>query len=352
MHSIERRLSQCIEAQVEPEPFSGVAHLTKGDEVLFARGYGWAMRSESVPNHVDTRFQMASGGKIFTAVAICQLVERGQLRFDTRLSDCVDVVFPHYAPDITVHHLLTHSSGIISYFEEDVDPDYEVLWQDLPVYRVRGPRDFLPLFQHKPMKFPPGQRFDYNDGGYILLGLVVECVTGLSFSRYVEENVFQRADMADSGYFAADQLPERTAYAYISQEDGLWRTNVFAVPSVGAPDGGVYTTAPDMTRFWHALVGERLLGAQTTATLLAPQIPTGWRSPYTHYGYGVWMDRSQGKVEKVFVEGSDPGVAMRSTVYPGSDLILTLLGNSEHALWPLLEEMERALAETRLTSSI
>jgi CubicO group peptidase (beta-lactamase class C family) len=338
-----QQLADAIESQAEPEPFSGVVYLTRGDEVLFDKGYGFAIWSESIPNKSNTRFQMASGCKIFTSVAICQLVEQKKLDFDTLLSECVDVAFPNYAPDITIHHLLTHSSGITSYFEEDVNPDYEALWQDLPLYKVRGPRDFLPLFQHKPMKFSPGERFDYNDGGYILLGLVIECVTGMGFSAYIKKRIFEPAGMEDSGYFATDQLPERTAYAYIKNADDIWRTNFFTVPIIGAPDGGAYTTAPDMTRFWRALSQKEFLNAETTGVLLEAQIATLGGAPYTHYGYGVWIDRSEKAVRKYFVEGSDPGVALRSAVYT-DDLIVTVIGNTGDALWPLYRELEKVLA--------
>lgn len=340
----EKRITDCIEGLKEPEPFSGVVHLTTGDEVLFEKGYGLAIRSESIPNRPVTRFQTASGCKIFTSTAICQLVEQGKLRFDTRLSECVDAAFPNYAPDITIHHLLTHTSGITSYFEEDVNPDYGALWSDLPVYKVRGPRDFLPLFQRKPMKFAPGERFDYNDGGYILLGLVVESVTGMDFPAYIRDKVFEPAGMEDSGYFPTDQLPERTAYAYIKNTDGTWRTNFFAVPIVGAPDGGAYATAPDMARFWKALKGKRLVSGETAELLLGDQVETTWKPPYTHYGYGVWIERKENEVRKYFVEGSDPGVALRSAVYPDHGLILTVIGNTGSALWPLYRELEKILA--------
>jgi CubicO group peptidase (beta-lactamase class C family) len=338
-----REIEACIESQQEPEPFSGVVYVTQGEDALFGKGYGLAIRGESIPNRIDTRFQMASGCKVFTGVAVCKLVERGKLGFDTRLRECVDVAFPNYAPEITIRHLLTHSSGITSYFEEDVDPDYEALWQELPVYKVREPKDFLPLFQHKGMKFRPGERFEYNDGGYILLGLVVEAVTGTSFATYVEEHVFGPAGMEESGYFATDQLPGWTAYAYIGNPDGSWRTNFFAVPIVGGADGGAYTTAPDMAQFWRALAGHRLLRAEMTEVLLQPQIATGWEPPYTDYGYGVWIDRWEGAVRKYFVEGSDPGVALRSAVYPEAGVILTMIGNTERALWPLYRELEKKL---------
>lgn len=337
-----KKLERVIESHTDPEPFSGVVYLTGNEGVLFEGGFGCSILPEAILNRPHTRFQMASGSKIFTGVAICQLVEQGKLEFNALFSDCVDVDFPTYAPDITIRHLLTHCSGITSYFEEDVNPDYEVIWQDYPLYQVKRPGDFLPLFRHKPMKFTPGECFDYNDGGYILLGLVIEYASGMEFSEYIAKHVFEPAGMVDSGYFATDQLPERTAYAYIHNDDGTWRTNFFAVPIVGAPDGGAYTTAPDMVRFWKALIGNRLLGAEMTGLLLNDQIATTWEPPFTHYGYGVWIEKVD-KVRKFFVEGYDPGVALRSAVYPTEGKILTLIGNTSEALWPLYKKLEKFL---------
>lgn len=334
---------EIITAHNDPEPFSGVVSLSRGPEILYQRAFGDAIRAEKIANKVNTRFQTASGCKIFTSVAACQLMERGKLTPDTLLRDCVDLDFPHYDPEITVEHLLTHSSGITSYFEEDLNPDYEALWQDFPQYRVRSPADFLPLFQHKPMKFPPGQRFDYNDGGYILLGLVIERVSGQNFSDYVQKEIFLPAGMQDAGYFAADQLPARTAYAYIQNEDGSWRTNFFAVPIMGGPDGGAYVTAPDLMRFWQALAQHILLGPEMTETLLSAHISTGWKAPHTDYGYGVWLDRQDGRTKKYFVEGYDPGVALRSAVYPAEDIIFTVMGNTGDALWSLTKKLEDTL---------
>lgn len=336
-------IDRLITEQTEPEPFSGVVYLTQGEEVRFGRAYGHAIKPEAIPNRIETRFQTASGCKVFTALAVCRLVERGLLTFETRLRDCVDADFPNFSPDITTRHLLTHTSGITSYFEEDVDPDYEAIWQDTPMYSIRRPKDFLPLFQHKKMKFSPGERFDYNDGGFILLGLMVESVTGVEFSKCVEESVLTPAGMEDSGYFATDRLPERTAYAYIRNPDGTWRTNFFAVPIVGAPDGGAYTTAPDMARFWRALTGNRLLDSETTGMMLMPRVETDQHPPCTHYGYGVWIEKSGGRIRKCFVEGFDPGVAMWSAFYPDSGLVFTMLGNTSRALWSLYSKIEQEL---------
>ena len=152
-----------------------------------------------------------------------------------------------------------------------------------------------------------------------------------------------RSSCPSCGLFATDRLPERTAYAYIQNPDGTWRTNFFAVPIVGGPDGGAYVTAPDMARFWRALVTHNLLGAETTRTMLEPHVETADDPPSTHYGYGVWIEKSAEKIRKYFVEGFDPGVAMRSAFYPDSNVVFTMLGNTSRGLWPLYAEIEQEL---------
>lgn len=337
-------IEDALTRQRTSEPFSGVVSLRRGDTILYERACGDALRAESIPNRVDTRFQIASGCKIFTSVAINQLFDQGRLTPDTLLRDCAGVELPHFAPDITVHQLLTHTSGIPDYFDEAVMDDYEELWRQLPMYTIRQPADFLPLFQDKPMQAPPGSTFVYNNGGYVLLGLIVEHMTGTPFAKYIADHIFRPAGMTDSGYFANNQLPPRTAHSYIENADGTWRSNIYAVPIVGGPDGGAYTTAADMGRFWQALLAHTLLNAETTDRLLWPYAETGSPSPYDHYGRGMWIEAGADGIRKYFVEGSDPGVAFRSAVYPAHGLTLTILANTGHTLWPVFREIEALVA--------
>jgi CubicO group peptidase (beta-lactamase class C family) len=323
--------------------FSGLIAIADGADVVAWRAAGDAHRGESIPNGLDTRFQVASGVKAFTGVAICQLVESGRLAgLDTRLRDCVDpALLGRLDERITIHHLLTHTSGITSYFKEDVEPDFSVLWRDRPVYRMCGPRDFLPMFVDEPMKFEPGARFEYCDGGYVLLGLVVEELTGRPFADHARDSVLIPAGMVDSGYFPADRLPARTARAYLDDEDGGWRTNVFAVPIVGGGDGGGYATAQDLVRFWQALASGRLLGSELTALLVRPHTATGKPDPHGHYGLGVWLSGAgpSGGHRYWFVEGSDPGVTMISGYFPDSATTVTLLANIDTPLWRAFQEL-------------
>lgn len=339
-----QRLEETITRDRTTEPFSGVVSLRHRNAIVFERAYGTALRSESIPNQIDTRFQIASGCKIFTSVAICQLIERGVLSPTTLLADCVNVPFPQFDPHITIHQLLTHTSGIPDYFNEAVMTDYEALWQHNPMYTFRRPADFLPLFQNHPMQSPAGAAFAYNNAGFVLLGLIIEQCTATRFSDYVTEHIFRVCDMHDSGYFAADQLPPRTASSYIENADGTWRSNIYAIPIIGGGDGGAYTTAADMARFWQGLAEYRLLNSESTNRLITPQVATQRAAPYSHYGYGIWIETSGNGIRKRFVEGSDPGVAFRSSIYPEQQLMLTLLGNTGRVLWSVYTELEALLS--------
>jgi len=319
--------------------FSGLVSVYCGNEPVLERAYGYANRSEQIPNAPNTRFAIASGTKILTAAAICRLVQDNQLSFDYPVKECLDFDFPHYRSGITVRHLLTHSSGITSYFEEDVNPDYEALWKDVPVYRMQIPRDFLPLFQHKKTKFEPGERYDYNDGGYILLGLVIEAASGKSYHEFVRERIMAPAGMVDSGFFASDRLPARTAYGYIRNAgDDTWRTNVFAVPIIGGPDGGVYATAADIASFWRKLLGNELLNESVTRQMLNPSIEATGEGESVYYGYGVFIQKRADDVAAYFICGEDPGVSFLSVIYPGHDVILTVLANANARIGPLFRE--------------
>ncbi|TMY74019.1 class A beta-lactamase-related serine hydrolase, partial [Klebsiella pneumoniae] len=149
----------------------------------------------------------------------------------------------------TIHHLLTHTAGIPDYFDEEVMHDFEELWRETPMYQIRNLKDFLPLFQHRPMKFDVGARFGYNNAGYILLGLIVEAVTQQGFAEYVQENIFNKVGMSRSGYFEFDALPTNTAQGYVDFSDGTWKTNIYSLPAKGGSDGGAFVTVNDMVKF-------------------------------------------------------------------------------------------------------
>ncbi|GGF18103.1 penicillin-binding protein [Halobacillus andaensis] len=331
-------LEHLIKGYSQQIDFSGVVYVKQEDRVLIDDAFGYANRAEGLSNNVHTRFGIASGCKLFTAIGLCQLVETGVIAFDTPLVDGLAIDFPYFDKDVTIHHLLTHTSGIPDYFDEEVMTDYEDLWKDRPVYEMNSLTDFLPLFQHHEMKYSPGERFHYNNAGYILLGLIIEQQSGKSFTDYVEEEIFQKAGITDSGYFSLDQLPQNTAMGYIdNEEDGTWRTNIYSIPAKGGADGGAFITAPDMLTLWEALFNHQLLTKEMTCTLLRPHVHVNGE---INYGYGIWMNQNNDHIYKYHVMGYDPGVNFRASYYPDHHLKVAVPSNQESGSFELTKIIE------------
>ncbi|MER2112948.1 MAG: serine hydrolase [Solibacillus isronensis] len=332
-------LNEKVIAVMNEVDFSGNVLVKRNNDLLQQHSIGFANRTHSILNNEQTRFGIASGCKIFTAVAICQLAEKGELSFDSKLSEILDIPFPRFDEEITIHHLLTHTAGIPDYFDEEVMEDFADLWVSQPMYLMRNGRDFLPLFQHEPMKLKVGERFHYNNAGYILLGLVVEQVSGKGFDDYVTENIFKRAGMEQSGYFELDALPRNTALGYIEEEDGSWKSNIYSVPVKGGADGGAFITVEDMHRFWQALMKFELLGEAMTQQLLTPYIHTD--DDYDRfYGYGVWIDKKEDSISKYHVMGYDPGVSFHSAYYPAIGLVSVVCSNKSEGAFDVFKEIE------------
>lgn len=200
--------------------------------------------------------------------------------------------------------------------------DFEDLWKQHPMYLMQTASDFIPLFKDQPMMFEPGESFHYNNAGFIALGLIVEQVTGKEFADVVEERIFAPAKMQNSGYFRLDRLPGQTALGYI-EEDGLWRTNQYAIPIRGGADGGAYVTANDMANFWNSLMDGTLVAKQMVDKML--KIHASGEDGA--YGYGVWIQKTTEDILKYHVMGYDPGVSFHSAFYPADGSVLTVLSN-------------------------
>jgi CubicO group peptidase (beta-lactamase class C family) len=311
-------------------------------QVLYERAAGYADRSNKIANSRDTRFGIASGTKFLTALAIGKLIAAQKLSLATKLHECVALDFPQYSPEITIRHLLTHTSGIPDYFDEEKVADFDHFFVSRPWYELKGPRDYLAVFPDEPMKFPPGSRFSYSNGGYILLGVVIEEVTGLPYQHYVEQAIFQAIGMTRSGYFAFNQLPEQTALGYI-EEAGSWRTNIYNLPIVGASDGGAYTTAEDLATLWKAFWENAIVPEDLVELCATPYVKAETEGEDTYCGYGLWIDMEPGEQPEVYITGGDAGVSFRSSVKRSSDLQVTVMSNTTNGAWPVLRDIEDTL---------
>ena len=332
------QLDQVIEQAANETCFSGVIFVKIDGNVEFESAYGYADRSNKIPNTVDTRFGIASGTKFLTALGIGKLIDRGDLALASRLCDCVNIDFPYISDDVTIDHLLIHTSGVYDYYDEELVEDIDNFQLDIPCFELKGPKDYIPLFRDGKMKFNPGERFSYSNGGFILLGIVIEEISGVPYIDFIQNNILELCDMSDSGFFAMDRLPERTAFGYIDGEEG-WRTNIFTLPIVGSSDAGLFTTVGDMDKLWTAFFEGKILSKRLTNLFLEKAVRD---KDSRFYGRGIWIHHGEGKAPFHYLIGWDAGVSFKSTC-PSRDSVITVISNTSDGAWAIDREIMKQL---------
>ncbi len=258
------------------------------------------------------------------------------------MKDCIALDFPRYSQEITIQHLLTHTSGIPDYYDEDKIEDFDNFTLSIPWYAFRGSRDYLAAFPDEAMKFSPGERFSYSNGGYILLGVVIEELTGMKYQDFVEQSRFNAIGMNHSGYFALNKLPEKTAMGYVEEEEG-WRTNIYNLPIVGASDGGAFTTVQDITTLWKAFWGYQILPKELVEIYAQPYMKAETEGEQTYYGHGLWISEEEGHTREEYIAGCDAGVSFMSSVSRVNEMQVTVISNTTSGAWSMVKDIDTAL---------
>lgn len=224
-----------LDALVQRDLFSGSVLVMKNGQPLFQKAYGLANKDFGVANTMQTRFNIGSLNKLFTRVALMQLRDEGKINFDDKLSKYL----PQYsfAGRMTINQMLQHSSGLGDIFGDAYD--------SLPKDCLRSLADYVPLFADKPLEYEPGTSRRYSNAGYVLLGLVVEKLSGMPYHEYVRTKIFAPAGMNDTGIFEADAVVARRAVGYTRGG----RTNIYSLPAHASSAGGAYSTARDLAAF-------------------------------------------------------------------------------------------------------
>lgn len=345
-----------IEQLAAKDSFSGAVLIRQGGELLAHQAHGLATRRWNVPVQTATRFDIASITKLFTAVAVLQQVDAGRLNLDDRIHSHVSLTGTAIPEDVTIHHLLSHTSGIADDADEEAGESYEALWVDRPTYSVTTTKDFLPQFAHKEPVFAAGTGCRYNNVGYVLLGLAVEQVTGRSYRDVIRQDVFAWAGMADSDFFDMRQAAADVAEGWdpVLDADGAitgWQQNIFSYPPIGSPDGGAHTSAADLVQFLDAVEGRQLLSEDSTARFLSPQAlhhrmkepssPTATHE--LHYGYGLEIEHDDaGRIRSYYKDGINTGSSGIIRRYPRLDLTVAVLSNSEDGAWEPIDLLDEA----------
>jgi CubicO group peptidase (beta-lactamase class C family) len=329
-----------VDQEAERSRFSGVVRLERAGDVELCAAYGYADRAHGIANTVETLFATASGSKGLTALAVLGLVERGTLTLETPARSLLGDDLPLIGADVTVEHLLAHRSGIGDYLDEDGDGDITDRVLRVPVSELAATEEFLTVLDGHPRVFRAGERFAYNDAGYVVLALLAERASGTDFHDLVRTTVCAPAGMVDTDFLRSDELPGRAALGYLFV-DGA-RTNVFHLPVLGSGDGGAYATAADFGAFWEALFAGRIVPMTRVAEMVRPR--SDWPEESRRYGLGLHLHRTG---DAVWLEGYDAGVSFTSLHDPGSATTWTVMSNWSDGAWPLVRLLNHRVLRDR-----
>lgn len=287
---IVRRLDLYMGRVVSADKFAGVVLVAKKGRAIFKKAYGLSDKSKGTPNRIETKFNLASMNKMFTSVAIAQLAERGGLSYgDPLIKFLPDFPNRRAAEKISINHLLTHTSGLADYFDKE---EYQAA-KRAAGGKLKSYKDVLPFFAGDPLRFEPGEKWDYSNAGFNVLGMVIEKVSGQSYYDYVREHILRPSGMNDT------------------------------VPEEGSPAGGALSTAEDLLKFEQAFRKNKLLGKRFTEIILTPRVDTAWG---TKYAYGFGSDTVNGK--RIVGHGGDSaGISTEFDIYLDHGYTVIVLSN-------------------------
>lgn len=331
-------LAEVIDSTARRNQFSGVVRIDGPDGVAFRAAYGLADRAHQIDNTLDTQFGIASGTKGLTALAVISLIEDGTLHLSTTARSVLGSDLPLIDDHVTVEHLLSHSSGIGDYLDESEDLDFTDYLMPVPVHQLTTSEEYLAVLGGHQTAFPPGDRFAYCNGGYVVLALIAERSSGVPFDQLVQQRVCEPARLTNTAFLRSDELPGSAAIGYLFNDRP--RTNLFHLPVRGNGDGGIYTTAADFRSLWSAFFGGRIVPTKWVEQMVRPRHDVPEES--LRYGLGIWLHLEGQRVE---LHGYDAGVSFRSIHDPGSAETWTVVSNTTGGTWPIETVVEEQLAD-------
>mgnify|MGYP001237942664 CR=1 FL=1 len=312
-----RALEHRLDVQSKDDRFSGVVLLARGDRILFERAYGFADAEKRKRNTLDTRFGIASMGKMFTATAVMQLARAGKLDLHAPLAK----VLPDYpnadiAQNVTLHHLLTHTGGTGDIFVPEIESRRD---------RIHSHADYIAILGDRAPEFAPGAKWSYSNYGFVLLGRAIERASGEDYFDYVRKHVFAPAGMRHSGTTPLARRTSPRANGYTRRQDSpAWRLEVSGMPDVPSSAGGDLSTARDLYRFARALQTGTLLDAADVETMTRGKVD----APFGSYAYG-FKDQTRDGLRYIGHGGSGPGSNSELDIYPDSGYIVIVLTNQD-----------------------
>ena len=309
-------LRKKLDEDVAAGRFSGAALLARNGKAIFAEAYGLADREKKIPNTLKTRFRIGSMNKMFTAVATLQLVQSGKLDLKAPLGKYLtDYPNKDVASKVTIEQLLSHQGGTGDIFGPEFDKRR---------LELKSLQDYVSLYGSRAPQYEPGSRWQYSNYGFLLLGVLIEKVSGQSYYDYVRDHIFKPAGMTATASEPEDQVVSERSVGYTKFLGDGWKPNTDTLPYRGTSAGGGYSTVEDLLRFATALQTHKLLDAQHTELLTTGKVDAG----RGRYAFGFQDDVADGM--RCFGHGGGaPGMNGGLQICPGPGYVIAVLANMD-----------------------
>lgn len=323
--AIAQNLREYVLALFREDKFSGSVLIAHKGSIIYQAAFGKASKEYNVNVNLNTAFNLASMTKMFTGIAVAQLAEQGKLAFSDPVNKYLSALPGKLTDGIKIEHLLTHTSGLGSFWTQEFHNSNHAAYRTL--------EDYARLIKNDSPQFTPGSKWAYSNTGYLLLGLIIEKITGVTYFEYVKKHVFEKAGMS-ADFYESDRPVSGLATAYTRYNRYVNDTTqffnpVFIAPVKGSPAGGAFASVTDLFRFSEALLGYKLLDQQFTRDVMAGKAAYGRPEQQKKYGYGFANQVENGKLI-VFHDGAANGISTQLDIYPDLGYTVIVLSNYDH----------------------
>ncbi|MFN0212964.1 MAG: serine hydrolase domain-containing protein [Saprospiraceae bacterium] len=325
--SIEQRetldwLNGYIEKLERENGLSGSIRITKDDTVLLEKHWGYANIEQLRKINAETSFGLASGSKMFTALAIMQLQEQGKLKLSDKLTDYLpDFPRKEWAVRVSLEQMLSHTSGIAEYWTSK---------NETLMFDFKDWHQFLPLIYNEGFLFEPGTEFSYSNSNFMLLGYIIEKVSGQDYYEYISKNILVKADMKQSGYFLQSDSSQSFAWPYARKDGGGWQLAKRFKNGKGSPAGGCYSNVNDIAKFCKALKSNQLVSSSTLKNMVTNKT-IGVKDAQA-YGLGFILEQ-HAQEHTIGHGGTASGVNFEFRYFPGQDISLVVFCNQNNGAY-------------------
>lgn len=314
--------------------FSGIISIEENQRVVYQYIHGFEDREKNIPINRNTLFAIASGTKFLTALAIGKLIDENKFNLDSKAKDIYDLDMVNIDHRMTIRQLLSHTSGMADYLDEDLIDDAEPLYFDVPFKDLINPKDFIPIFSKRDQKFSPGERFNYNNQGYVYLALIVEKVSHQTYQDYINQTILKPLGIERSGIYHLDNFPAHTALGYLSnKEDSI--TNLGLLPYQSGGDGGAICSVDEWKKLWKSFFDYKIISKELVQEFTTIQAVVDEHTS-DFYGLGMWLKKRNSEVFP-YLLGGDPGISFYSSYSPSSKKYCFAVSNTTHGVWDIFD---------------